>query len=101
MLFDFDTYLNLLKSFSKDRLNEQDTPPAAGGSTTSAPSTPSPPAGYPTVTKWETGLTRGKANQIGNTKWESGRTLGKTYMNDPHYQWTSGRQMGSTGGSDY
>ena len=25
--------------------------------------------GYPTVTKWETGLTRGPANQIGLTKW--------------------------------
>ena len=52
MLFDFDTYLNLLKSFSKDELNEQDAAaPAAGGSTTTS-SAPSPPAGYPTVTKW-------------------------------------------------
>ena len=24
---------------------------------------------YPTVTKWESGATRGPANQIGNTKW--------------------------------
>lgn len=25
---------------------------------------------YPTVTKWETGATRGPANQIGLTKWK-------------------------------
>jgi hypothetical protein len=33
--------------------------------------------GYPTVTKWESGVTRGKANTIANTKWESGLTRGK------------------------
>ena len=88
-------------------LDEQDAPAAApapepaaaapssgggGGAASSSGKTPK---------KWETGLTRGKANPVGNTKWESGRTLGKTYMNDPNYKWTSGRQMGSTGGSDY
>lgn len=26
-------------------------------------------AGYPQVNKWESGVTRGPANQIGNTKW--------------------------------
>jgi hypothetical protein len=51
--------------------------------------------------KWETGLTRGKANQIAVTKWESGRTFGKTYMNDPKYVWKSDRAMGKTGGSDF
>lgn len=96
MLFDFDTYINLLKSFSKDELNEQDTPPAAGGSTTSAPSTPSPPAGYPTVTKWETGLTRGKANQIGNTKWESGITRGKANPVNNKEKWTTGIKRGKS-----
>jgi hypothetical protein len=25
--------------------------------------------GYPTVNKWESGVTRGPANQIGTTKW--------------------------------
>ena len=87
-------------------LDEQDAPaaapapepataPAGGGGGGAAPSSGKTPK------KWETGLTRGKANPVGNTKWESGRTLGKTYMNDPNYKWTSGRQMGSTGGSDY
>jgi hypothetical protein len=93
-------------------LDEQDAPDAAP-SPAPEPSAPSSggggggstggaaPSSGKTPKKWETGLTRGKANPVGNTKWESGRTLGKTYMNDPHYQWTSGRQMGSTGGSDY
>jgi hypothetical protein len=78
-------------------LDEQDAPAAAPAPEPAA----APSGGGKTPKKWETGLTRGKANQIANTKWESGRTLGKTYMNDPKYQWTSGRQMGSTGGSDY
>jgi hypothetical protein len=33
--------------------------------------------GYPTVTKWETGLTRGPANPIGNKKREDKVTRGK------------------------
>lgn len=34
-------------------------------------------SGYPTVTKWESGVSRGKANPIANNKWESGVTRGK------------------------
>jgi hypothetical protein len=87
-------------------LDEQDAPAAAPEPAAAAPSSgggggAAPSGGGKTPKKWETGLTRGKANPVGNTKWESGRTLGKTYMNDPNYKWTSGRQMGSTGGSDY
>jgi hypothetical protein len=84
-------------------LDEQDAPAAAPEPAPApAPSGgESSGGGGKTPKKWESGLTRGKANPVGNTKWESGRTLGKTYMNDPKYQWTSGRQMGSTGGSDY
>jgi LysM repeat protein len=29
------------------------------------------------------------------------RALNPVLMNDPKYKWTSGRQMGKTGGSDY
>ena len=83
-------------------LDEQDAPaaapapepaaaPSSGGGGGAAPSSGKTPK------KWETGLTRGKANPVGNTKWESGRTLGKTYMNDPNYKWTSGRGYGPTG----
>jgi hypothetical protein len=84
-------------------LDEQDAPEAAPAPAPApAPSGgESSGGGGKTPKKWESGLTRGKANPVGNTKWESGRTLGKTYMNDPKYKWTSGRQMGKTGGSDY
>lgn len=53
------------------------------------------------VKKWESGITKGKANQTANTKWESGRKFGKTYMNDPKYVWKSDRNIGRTGGSDF
>jgi hypothetical protein len=48
-----------------DELGEQDAAPAsdAGGGGGGG----KPP--YPTVTKWESGVTRGPANQIGLTKW--------------------------------
>lgn len=46
---------------SKDELGEQDAPTAGGSSS----------AAYPTVTKWETGLTRSVANQIDyKAKWK-------------------------------
>ena len=46
-----------------DELGEQDEAPAAdSGGGGGKP-------GYPTVTKWESGVTRGPANQIGVTKW--------------------------------
>lgn len=38
--------------------------PSVGTSSVQAGST-----GYPEVGKWESGVTRGSANQIGNTKW--------------------------------
>jgi len=45
-----------------DEIGEQDAPASdsSGGGG-------KPP--YPTVTKWESGVTRGPANQIGLTKW--------------------------------
>ena len=49
---------------------------ASSTSTTSKSSTDAP-EGYPEVGKWESGLTRGPANQLANTKWEDvvGSTL--------------------------
>ena len=100
MILDIDYLIDFFRkhttSFEKKEIEEQDAPASApsGDEGTTAPAGKSPK-------KWETGLTRGKANQIGLTKWESGRTLGKTYMNDPKYKWTSGRTMGKTGGSDF
>ena len=49
-----------------DELGEQDEAPAAAAS--SGGGGGGKPA-YPTVTKWESGVTRGPANQIGLTKW--------------------------------
>ena len=93
MLFDFDTYINLLKSFGEEKLTEQEsTPPSSD----SGGGTPSPPAGYPTVTKWESGVTRGKANQIGNTKWESGLTRGKAHPVNNKEKWTTGIKRGKS-----
>jgi hypothetical protein len=45
-----------------DELGEQDAPAADSDGGGGKP-------GYPTVTKWESGVTRGPANQIGLTKW--------------------------------
>ena len=93
MLFDYETYINLLESLASKTISEQD----AAGSTTSAPSSaPSPPAAYPTVTKWESGLTRSKANQIGNTKWESGLTRGKANPVNNKEKWTTGIKRGKS-----
>lgn len=80
-------------------LEEQDTatPAATAGGSTTTSSTSSGKS----PKKWETGITRGKANPLGNTVWSSGRKFGSTYMNDPKHKWTSGRTMGKTGGSDY
>ena len=66
-----DEIIFLLKRYSypnenKDELGEQED---AAASTTS--STGSASGSYPTVTKWETGLTRSVANQIDyKAKWK-------------------------------
>ncbi|MDB0072730.1 hypothetical protein N9E79_00470 [bacterium] len=66
MRADVDYIITLMKEFTfKERgidnseLGEQEETTSTG-----------PGPGYPAVTKWETGLTRGAANQIGNTKWK-------------------------------
>lgn len=65
-LMDLDDEENSIES----EFNEEEA--AAATSTGGGPS-----AGYPTVTKWESGVTRGKSNPIANNKWESGVTRGK------------------------
>jgi len=67
---DIDELIYLLKSYTiSDRedngeLGEQDAAAAA-------PASSSPAGAYPTVTKWETGLTRSVANQIDyKAKWK-------------------------------
>jgi len=65
MTFDIDNLISLMKgSDSVDsELGEQDAPASGGASGGGAK-----PA-YPTVTKWESGVTRGPANQIALSKW--------------------------------
>lgn len=61
-----DTLIDIFNELSnqKDEFIEQEE---GGGGETSGGG-----AGYPSVTKWETGVTRGPANPIGNTKWRDG-----------------------------
>jgi hypothetical protein len=68
MRVDVDYIISLLKEYTpKKNSKEIDEQEAAAGG---AASTGGGGGGaYPTVTKWETGLTRGPANQIGVTKW--------------------------------
>ena len=65
MTTDVDSIISLLKKYTPSKnnseLGEQD---AAGGGGASGGKA------YPTVTKWETGINRGPANQIGVTKWK-------------------------------
>jgi hypothetical protein len=62
--FEIDNIISLMKKYTKNKIDgeigEQDAPATggAGGGTK-----------YPTVTKWESGATRGLANPIGLTKW--------------------------------
>lgn len=66
---DINYYIRMLRSLigNKIEFDEQET----GGATTSS----GPPPAYPTITKWETGIKRGSANQIGNTKWKDSYTI--------------------------
>ena len=57
---DIDYYIRMLQSLISDKVEVEEQETTSGGSTT----------GYPQVTKWETGIKRGAANQIGNTKWK-------------------------------
>jgi hypothetical protein len=68
MKTDVNSLINLMKKFTisedKGEFSEQD----AGGGAAASGGGDKPP--YPTVTKWESGVTRGPANQIGLTKWK-------------------------------
>jgi hypothetical protein len=61
MTFDIDELISLMRSNTNDgvdsELGEQDAAPTGGD-------TGGGGKGYPAVTKWETGLTRGVANSI-------------------------------------
>lgn len=64
---EIDVIISLMKKYTTTKngeIGEQDAA-ASGGGTSGGSGKPV----YPTVTKWESGVTRGPANQIGLTKW--------------------------------
>lgn len=66
--YEIDQIIELMQQYTTKKtdggeIDEQDAAPATGGGGGAKP-------GYPTVTKWESGATRGPANQIGLTKWK-------------------------------
>lgn len=66
-------YLKGKKVVTKD-VDEAETADSKGSSSGTAA-----PAGPSNVTKWESGITRGRANQIDqNHKWESGIAKGRS-----------------------
>jgi hypothetical protein len=78
---DIDELISLLKHYTikgdKLEMGEQD---AAAASATSTPTGGG--GGYPTVTKWETGLTRSVANQIDyKVTWKSLNKLARGKAN--------------------
>jgi hypothetical protein len=85
-----------LMEIEKDEveLEEDELDEDEGGATDTTTSTASQNAG--TVKKWESGLTRGKGNQIATAKWESGTTKGPGNKTATE-KWSSGRKYGPTG----
>lgn len=68
---DLDYIISLMSKFTTStndgEIGEQDS--AGGGAPSGGGGGGGAKPKYPTVTKWETGVTRGPANQIGLTKW--------------------------------
>ena len=71
---------------------EPSTPSSSSSSSSSSSGAESGKA-YPSVTKWESGVSRGRANPVGNTKWESGLTRGKANQVGVT-KWESGTKRG-------
>ena len=67
-----DDYINVFNLLSNEEetqeFNEQDAAASTGGATGGG-------KGYPTVTKWETGLKRGTANPVKLGKWKDVVTI--------------------------
>lgn len=60
-----DIMNKVINSTNDTELYEQDAAASAGGDSSGGDTKPD----YPTVTKWESGVTRGPANQIAVVKW--------------------------------
>jgi hypothetical protein len=90
--------IGLFKKYSEttESILEQEgaaaaAPPSGGGESTGG-------SKYPTVTKWDSGVARGPANQIGNTKWSEivKLTRGKANPIDTKSKWDSGVKRGKS-----
>lgn len=73
--------LKLILSTENQELDEQGDLGSEPSSGTSG--SQSGGQGYPSVGKWESGITRGPSNQIGNTKWSDivGASLKRGHAN--------------------
>jgi hypothetical protein len=67
------------QDIKEDEVNPADAQPAAGTSNTQSGG-----QGYPETGKWESGVTRGPANQVGVTKWAD--IVGSTLKRDKSNQ---------------
>jgi len=87
----FKKYTHPAKSIMEQ---EGESAPAAGGGGGGASTGVG--SKYPTVTKWDSGVARGPANQIGNTKWSDivKLTRGKANPIDTKSKWDSGVKRG-------
>jgi hypothetical protein len=77
-----------IEEIEENELSEDEAEAASGGGASS---------GYPSIEKWETGVTRGPGNTLGGkredkTKRGKGNMLGKAGE-----KWSSGRTFGKTG----
>ena len=77
-----------IEEIEENELSEEEAAAASGGGASS---------GYPSIEKWETGVTRGPGNTLGGkredkTKRGKGNMLGKAGE-----KWSSGRNFGKTG----
>jgi hypothetical protein len=69
-----DDYINVLNLLSNEEETQEFKEQDSGGSSSTGGSTTGG-KGYPTVTKWETGLKRGTANPVKLGKWKDVVTL--------------------------
>lgn len=67
--YEIDDLISLMKRYIKSDSKKNDGELDEQGAAAGASGGGAKPA-YPTVTKWESGATRGPANQIGLTKWK-------------------------------
>ena len=77
-----------IEEIEENELSEEEAAAASGGGASS---------GYPSIEKWEKGVTRGPGNTLGGkredkTKRGKGNMLGKAGE-----KWSSGRNFGKTG----